>query len=135
MSDFFLEQKLKRLEREANDELLMIQEFGPDAFSTYELELLLPLAQSQADQIRKIRQRLFYMLVCVSLWVATAFFCAIVGEHLLGYIFAGMVPLSIVAVLVGHRYLQRRFRSIQEEEIALTIIQQELARRKNYLEA
>ena len=49
MNDFFLEQKLKRIEREANDELLMIQEFGAEAFSTYELEALIPLAREQAD--------------------------------------------------------------------------------------
>ena len=135
MTNFFLEQRLKRIERDANDDLLMIQEFGPGAYSTEELEDLLPKAEAVATQIKKMQRRLLYLAVGMSIWVASALFCAILGEHILGYIFVAFVPISLVAVIIGHRYLRRRYRSVREEEFARTIILNELARRENYWEA
>lgn len=130
MKDFFLQRLLRRLEKDGNDDLLLIIEFGADSYSTRELNRILQLVKTEKEIAGRWHHRLFLVGFSISFWIAASFIAAACDADLLSFILVGMVPISLFGVLLGHFYLRRRYPVYRDIHLIVSIIQQELDRRK-----
>lgn len=130
MKDFFLQRLLQRLEKDGNDDLALIMEFGPNSYSTSELSLILDKVSEQKEIAGRWQHRLFLIGFSVSLWIAASFIAAACHARLLSFLLLAMVPVSLLLALGGHFYLRRTFPAYRNIHLVASIIQQELDRRK-----
>jgi len=130
MKDWLFERYLLHLEREGNDDLLLIMEFGASYYSTEELQELLQQINVQKLVANRWQKQLLALGLSISVWIAGALLALAYGEVLLGYILLGMVPLAIVGALIGQLVIRRRYPTLRETQLVCSIVQQELDRRK-----
>jgi hypothetical protein len=130
MKDWLFERYLLQLEREGNDDLLLIMEFGAAYYTTEELQQLMVQVNAQKIVANRWHKQLFALGLSVSLWVAGALLAMAYGELLLGYILLGLVPLAVGGALLGHFAIHRRYPTLRETQLVSSIVQQELDRRK-----
>lgn len=130
MKDFFLQQLLQRLEKDGNDDLALIMEFGANSYSTQELNHILDQVAEQKHTAGRWQHRLFLVGFSVSFWIAAAFVAGALKAQVWGFVFLGMVPISLLLALGGHFYLRRRYPTYRNSHLVASIIQQELDRRK-----
>ena len=130
MKDFFLQRLLQRLEKDGNDDLALIMEFGANSYSTQELSIILYQVSEQKEIAGRWQHRLFLVGFSVSFWIATAFIAAACQAQLVSFILLAMVPVSLLLALAGHFYLRRMFPAYRNIHLVASIIQQELDRRK-----
>jgi apolipoprotein N-acyltransferase len=130
MKDFFLQRLLQRLEKDGNDDLVLIMEFGANCYSTQELSAILHQVSEQKEVAGRWQHRLFLVGFSVSFWIATSFIAAACHARLLSFLLLTMVPISLLLALGGHFYLRRMFPAYRNIHLVASIIQQELDRRK-----
>ncbi|MGH1434822.1 MAG: hypothetical protein ACRBG0_10215 [Lewinella sp.] len=130
MKDFFLQRLLQRLEKDGNDDLALIMEFGANSYSTEELSIILRQVSEQKEIASLWQHRLFLVGFSVSFWIAVAFIAAACHAQLLSFLLLAMVPVSLLLALGGHFYLRRTFPVYRNIHLVASIIQQELDRRK-----
>lgn len=130
MKDFFLQRLLQRLEKDGNDDLALIMEFGANSYSTQELSNILQQVGDQKEIAGRWQHRLFLVGFSVSFWIATSFIAAACQAQLISFLLLAMVPVSLLLALGGHFYLRHRFPAYRNIHLVASIIQQELDRRK-----
>ncbi len=130
MNNFFLQRHLTRIEREGNDDLSLILEFGPQDFPTHELHHLLRQVRTQSAIATRIQHYLFVVGAGISLWIGASFLSAALGYLALGYLFLAMIPASCLLLIAGHFYLRIKYRTHRHAPAIANIIQQELERRR-----
>lgn len=130
MSNWLLQRKIRQLERDGNDDLLLILEVGPRDYSTFELNQLLKRLQYQHHRAQYYQQRLFIIGASISFWVGAAFLSAALGYYALGYLFLAFVPAALLLVICGHLYLRYQYRTHRDAQLINAIIHQELERRR-----
>lgn len=130
MKQYLFDRQLQRLERDGNDDLMLIMEFGADAYSTRELSQLLRHIVAQKQTAERWYHRLFLLGFSVSFWIAASFLAAASEASVLSLILLTLVPVSLLSVLFGHFYLSRRYPAHRDIHLVASIIEQELDRRK-----
>ena len=92
-SNIDLEKYLAKLEREAGDDLVMLLEYGPDCFETFELDILLERVEKQALQLLNLK-KMGILVLSVSLFsVAIAIYAFLSEQVFFGYLFLGFLPI------------------------------------------
>lgn len=130
MKEYLLDRFIQRLERDGNNDLLLIMEFGADAYTTKELSALLQEVVEQKNTAERWYHRLFLLGFSVSFWIAASFLAAAGNAGTLSLALLTLVPLSLLAVLCGHFYLRNRYPVHRDFHLVVSIIEQELDRRK-----
>ena len=130
MKEYFFDRLIQRLEKSGNDDLMLIMEFGAEAYSTRELSQLLNRILTQKDTAERWYHRLFLVGFSVSVWIAAFFLAAASDASLLSWLLLMLVPISLLSVLFGHFYLSRRYPAHRDIHLVASIIEQELDRRK-----
>lgn len=130
MKEYFFDRLIQRLENDGNNDLMLIMEFGADAYSTKELSQLLRYIVEQKNIAERWYHRLFLLGFSVSFWIAASFLAAASDAGYLSYILLSLVPISLLVVLFGHLYLSRRYPAHRDIHLVASIIEQELDRRK-----
>jgi len=130
MKDFFLQRLLQRLEKDGNDDLALIMEFGANSYSTQELSITLEQVSEQKEIAGRWQHRLFLVGFSVSFWIAASFIAAACQAQVTSFFFLAMVPFSLLLALGGHFYLRQMFPAYRNIHLVASIIQQELDRRK-----
>ena len=130
MKEYFFDREIQRLERDGNNDLLLIMEFGAEAYSTKELSLLLQQVVEQKNIAERWYHRLFLLGFSVSFWIAASFLAAASNASTLSLLMLTLVPVSLLSVLFGHLYLSRRYPAHRDTHLVVSIIEQELDRRK-----
>ena len=121
--------ELDQLEREANDEFLLLESVGATEFST---EHLLELRHEALVRLNDYdrRNRINMMIALTVLGWVIAFFFAYTYNNIWLAIGAIMgLILSLVACIAGVFLLVRQYKSRADLEISLNMILSELARR------
>lgn len=130
MKNLLLQRRLNRIQRDGNDDLLLILECGPRDYPTFELHQLLRRVRQQTAHSARIQHLLFLVGASISLWIGAGFLCAALGYLAWGYIFLALIPTSCLLLISGHIYLRRKYRTHRHGAIIANIIQQELERRR-----
>ncbi len=128
--DFFLDRQLSRLEREANDDLLQIMEFGPRPYTTLELKQLLRRIKRESAEVVRLQQRYFLAGSCTVLLVGISFLCAAIGWDVLGIAFVALAPAGLIIFAGGSIFLNRRYRTYKHSRVLEKAILEELERRR-----
>lgn len=130
MQDFFLKRRLKRIEREANDDLRLVLELGPEDFPTHELHHLLRRLSQQRRAVGRLRAFMLLTSVSTTLWIATAFLLLISQRMLAALAVLCMVPIAGVLLFLGAYYRDRKYYTHRYHDQLVRRIQHELERRR-----
>lgn len=130
MRNFFLERQLRRIERDVNNDLLMILEVGPQYYSNRELHGLVDNLEYQEILLKKSQRHLFLSLVFIPLWVCIYFLANAFGAHAIAQVFLYLVPISLMTFASGSFYSRYHFQDCRHANLIRSIIQQELERRR-----
>lgn len=130
MKNFFLKRHVDRIEREGNDDLLLILELGPRAYPTRELHELLNAVENQKEAVYKGNQRLFFVAASISIWIALSFLAGAAGVPQLGYVCLSMIPIACIVLIIGHSILRRKYPTFRHSKAITQIIQYEIERRR-----
>ncbi len=130
MANFFLQRHINRIEREGNNDLLLILELGPTTYPTHELHQLLNVIERQKEAVHLGHQRLFFVAASISVWIALSFLAAAAGVPQLGYVFLAMIPVACVTLIIGHIILRRKYPTFRHSKAIKQIIQYEIERRR-----
>lgn len=130
MNQFWLNRQIQRLEKEVNDDLLLIMEFGAEAYTTAELMHILEQVSEQKETTTRWQHRLFLVGFSISVWIGSSFLAAALGAQLLSFLFLAGAPLCLTIALMGHLLLRYRFPTYLQSHLVASIIQQELDRRR-----
>ncbi len=130
LGDQQFQRNLKRIEREGNDDLLLIWEFGPREYSNQELHILLRTVNWQAEVAGRFQHRLFLVAASISLWIGSAFLAAAAGFNLLATFLLCLAPLALAVTIAGHIHLRKKYRAFRYSRDIAHMIQQELERRR-----
>lgn len=130
MRNFFLERQLRRIERDVNDDLLMVLEVGPQYYSNQELYELIDELQFQEDISKNLQRHFFLFLVSIPVWVCAYFLTNAFGWHATANIFLYIIPIAVLVFTGGSIYCRYRYRNCRHANLIRSIIQQELERRR-----
>lgn len=130
MRNFFLERQLRRIERDVNDDLLMILEVGPQYYSNRELYDLTDKLRRQELRYFSLQRYFYLILLTIPCWIGSFFLANAFGFHgVARYLLCG-VPVAIVVFFAGSAYIRFRFSNCRYANLIRSIIQQELERRR-----
>lgn len=123
------ESPIERLEREANDDFLLLAELGPEYFGAehlLELREQMHLRMAQFDRWRKLN-----MLVGATSagWMVLGGIAVVLGWPILGRLAFSVMGLSLLGFMAGVWLLKWKYESRGELEYTLRSIEDELRRR------
>ncbi len=130
MKNFWLNRRLQRLEKEGNDDLLLIMEFGAEAYSNQELNKILEQVNIQKDITTRWQHRLFLVGFSISVWIGASFLAAALGGRLLSFVLLAIAPFCMMVALIGQLLLRYYYPTYRQSHLVASIIQQELDRRR-----
>lgn len=130
MRNFFLERQLRRIERDVNNDLLMILEVGPQYYSNQELYELTDELQEQEEHSRSLQKNFLYFLISIPLWMCCYFVADGFEWFSTARFFLCMIPTAILFFAAGNFYCRYRYRNCRHANLIRSIIQQELERRR-----
>ena len=123
------ESPIERLEREANDDFLLLAELGPEYFGAehlLELREQMHLRMAQFDRWRKLN-----MLVGATSagWMVLGGIAVVLGWPILARLAFSVMGLSLLGFMAGVWLLKWKYESRGELEYTLRSIEDELRRR------
>ncbi len=125
-----LESSLDRLEREANDDFALLEEYGPAPFDTAHLQELLAQIRQRQEQFER-RQRLAVVLGGTAAgWIFLGFLCANFGWKMVALGSLGRALLCLGGFFVLIFIQKKRFDSRGELEGTCREIEGELRLRQ-----
>lgn len=130
LKNYFLNRKLKQLEREGNDDLQQILEFGPGPFSTPELKMLLRRIRRQMNRVALLQKRFFLAGASTVVLTGLSFLAAALGMKMLGIVFLSLSPAGLIAFAVGSIMINRRYRTYRHSRVLERAIREEIDRRR-----
>ncbi len=130
MKNYFLNRQINRIEREANDDFLQILSFGARCYPTKELHQLLRRLDRESQKLAYYRQLVLLCGGAITASIALCFLFQSLGFTVGVYCTLSMIPLSILAFVIGNVLVNRRFRAIKSARLIEKIIVEELDRRR-----
>lgn len=130
MKHFFLDRQLNKLERQANNDLLLLMEVSPEYYSTNELKLLLIELKTKQKQVQKKKDNLFLIGATGFVWMVLYFFTQMMGTPWIELIAIGLIPMSFGTYIIGTIILERRNQFFEYAYHIDKIIRTEIERRK-----
>ncbi|MBK8969604.1 MAG: hypothetical protein R3D58_09430 [Saprospiraceae bacterium] len=123
------ESPIERLEREANDDFLLLAELGPEYFGAehlLELREQMHLRMAQFDRWRKLN-----MLIGATSagWMVLGGVALVLGWPILARLAFGVMGLALLGFMAGVWLLKWKYESRGELEYTLRSIEDELRRR------
>lgn len=130
MKHFFLDRQLNKLERQANNDLLLLMEVSPEYYSTNELKLLLIELKTKQKQVQKKKDNLFLIGATGFVWMVLYFFTQMMRTPWIELIAIGLIPMSFGTYIIGTIILERRNQFFEYAYHIDKIIRTEIERRK-----
>ncbi|MCB0641153.1 MAG: hypothetical protein KDC44_05910 [Phaeodactylibacter sp.] len=130
MENFFLYRQLKRLEREANDDLRLVLEAGPEYYTNEELYGLLNDLEHKRINLLKIRSALLVLAGGMLLWAALSVFAQYQEITWLAWLSFSFFIIDFSAFLAGSWFFTRKFRLMRRGIAIRNTIVAELERRR-----
>lgn len=130
MNDYFLKQQIERIEREANNDYTLIQEFGADCYPTFELQQLLGDMDFEIQRYLYYKRTFLILGASTFLWLSFIFLFRNLNYTPGLYISLALLIVSIVSAFVGMIFIKNNFKHINQLNLIESIIKEELARRR-----
>ena len=130
MKHFFLDRQLSKLEKEANDDLLLLMEVSPEYYSTNELKALLRELKTKQKQVQKKKDNLFLVGASGSIWMALSFLAQMMDIRWFGLMCIGLIPVAFGTYIGGSIFVEKRNRFFKDAYHIEKIIRSEIERRK-----
>jgi hypothetical protein len=131
MRAFFLNRMLRRLEREANDELLQVLTLGPHHYSTPELYNLLEQLELQKKIVAAKMNRHYRLGAAVPLLIAATFLLGYFEARALAFLSLALIPLTGGLFTYRMWRLRREHPTYHDSAMLERLIRQELHRRES----
>lgn len=123
------ESPLDRLEREANDDFLLLAEVGPEYFGgehLLELRESMRLRMARFDRLRRLN---LLLGATAAGWMLLGGLAAFLGWPILARLALGVMAISLLGFLAGAWILKWKYESRGELEYTIQTIEEELRRR------
>jgi hypothetical protein len=134
MENFFLYRQLRRIEREANDDLSLILEAGPEYYTNEELYELLNELEQRRLQLLQMRRALLFLISGLLLWVVINVYAQMHDITWLSWVTLGCFLFDFIGFLAGSFfYYKKHLLMRQAHAIRLTIYTELDRRRKDAL--
>ncbi|MGB3548066.1 MAG: hypothetical protein WBA17_13900 [Saprospiraceae bacterium] len=130
MHQFFINRSLRRLEREGNDDFLLLREVGARPFATHELHHLLRRLQLNYRAVRAIKRTQFAVVSAIAALAAAGLIVLAFGQVTIALVLFLLVPTSCLVLLIAQIRLRRRNRLQDHAELLHHLIGKELERRR-----
>ncbi|MEN0002601.1 MAG: hypothetical protein AAF798_00610 [Bacteroidota bacterium] len=130
MKNFFLNRQLKRIERDANDHLMLLLEVSPEYYTTKELVRLLRELQLKKSLVYELKRRLLVIGASISVWIAAAFLSQTFSLLFVSYFFLALIPFALLGFIGGSIYVSVKYKFFNHAPVIEKIIKQELDRRR-----
>jgi hypothetical protein len=130
MKDFFLKRQLERIEREGNDDFLMILSFGARSYPTKELHQLLCQLEQKMQQLAYYRRLLYLAGSTFIVWCALSFLFQYSEFKVGTYATMSLAILTILVFTAGSIFINSRYRSVRQAHQIERIIVEEIDRRR-----
>lgn len=130
MENFFLYRQLKRLEREANDDLMLVLEAGPEYYTNEELYGLLHELENKRIYLLKIRGGLLMLAGGLLLWAAVSVFAQYQEIVWLSWLSFSFFIIDFIGFLAGSWFFTRKFQVMRRSIAIRNTIVAELERRR-----
>jgi len=124
-----VEECLQRIELEANDDLRMVLDFGPQHFTTHELHGMLRKLNEQSRYILRLRDRLLPSILLLFIVPAIVLFGTLKWKSLLYGVFFG-IPMTLLLLIGAAIYLTKKYPTLKDAPYLDKMIHQELERRR-----
>lgn len=123
------ESPLERLEREANDDFLLLSELGPEYFGAQHLLELREQMHWRMEQFDRWRRLNMLLGVMAAGWLVLGAGFILFGWSILAVLAFSVMGLSLLGFLAGAWWLKWKYESRGELEYTLRTIEEELRRR------
>ncbi len=130
MRDYLLNQSLKRLERESNNDLLQILELGPQHYTTKELEDMLREIERQRKVVPRKLQKMYRIGAVIPGIISLIFLVAYLKIPFLGYALLGGIPMVIFFYARANYKIKKQYPTYHDSKLIEQVIRQELNRRR-----
>lgn len=130
MNNFLLYRQLKRLERECNDDLLLVQECGPEYYSNDELYDLLDLLDAENRETFRYRRLLLLTAAMILFWFGIVLFAHLTAANLLKNIAVTLFAFGFLTFLTGTILIRKKLLLLRRTQQIRTLIYAELDRRR-----
>ena len=126
-----LERYLARLEREAGDDLVMLLEYGPDCFETFELDMLLERVKEQGRQLLLLKRTAALVFAISLLSVAISIYAFLSEQLFFGYLFLGFLPVYLgLGAYMFYRFYKNHL-TINKTAYLKNLLEKEIYIRRN----
>ena len=130
MKHFFLDRQLHKIEKEANNDLLLLLEVSPSYYTTHELKDLLQELKEQENKVKRQKENLFIIGSSMLLWLCLSFLFQLLKLPTLAYVFMTFAPTALAFFVFGSIYIRFKHRFFRHAYLIEKIIQAELERRR-----
>ena len=122
----YLDKNIQQIEREAQDDLALLLEFGLDYFETRELFILLDELDFQAEKIISFKKLLLFAAAFMLLSIAAAVYAFFNNQLFVGYTFLFFIPVFIgIASFFSYKF-QKRYTTFKYTQYLQTLIEHEI---------
>lgn len=127
---YFLDRTLERIEREGNDDLLLVHTLGPQHFSTPDLYDMLEQLEAQKELVARKLSNLYRMGSLIPVFVIATFLASYFKITWLGILFLSAVPILGILFSIRTVRIRRDHPTYYDSQIIEYKIRQELRRRQ-----
>lgn len=120
-----------RIEREANDHIGLIKEFGTEWYETYELQMILESIDNKSYKINNLKKVLSVNAAFIFISFIAAGTCYLVSAPAFSYIFLAFIPCFGIFALSFLYAFQKENGSFYDYVQVKRIIMKELTLRKS----
>jgi hypothetical protein len=131
MANRKFKRQITRLEKAGNDDFLLILTGGAGAFATHELHQLLRRIKVQTRKIRKLRDSMFKVGLCIPFLMFAACAASLASLRSLVGFFLMVIPACLILLVAAQIHSGKSFSCYDRAKRLRCIIQQELERRRN----
>ncbi len=127
---YFLDRTIERIEREGNDDLLLVHTLGPQDFSTPDLYDMLEQLEGQKETVSNKLSNLYRMGILIPLFVIATFLASHFQVTWLGILFLSAVPILGILFTFRTVRIRRDHPTYYDSQVIEYKIRQELRRRQ-----
>ena len=127
---YFLDRTLERIEREGNDDLLLVHTLGPRHFPTPDLYDMLEQLERQKEVVSQKLSNLYRMGVFIPVSIIGTFLAGYAQITWLAVLFISAVPILGILFTVRSVRIRRDHPTFYDTQVIENKIRQELKRRQ-----
>jgi len=125
-----LQRQLKQIEHSGQDDFTLLEEVGPNYFSTEELYYLKGQAAVKKALFEKIQSAILYLGLSIPVWIGLSFILGVSGLHTLARTSMMLTPITTLLFFTGLLFMHYFFKDRGHSENMESLIKKAINQRK-----